>query len=299
MDTVRARRMIWEKELRGGDLEDQEGEDGGGNHRNTKRSSATVTMTMEGRVDAEERSPEQGDFDLGNSEQKKAMKKRNTELVRVWAADFLCAVATATDRGTRDFGVGSEGIRLRVCEQGEGWGGLGGLSGVTGVTTGKRHRGEGSENMHGECGTDFVLRWARRWDTMGWEDWFSRPYGSELLPWLTGTRKGYGNTQGGGSQPQGMVGADPSALQRVQGDWPLDRPHQGPILDRFTAFPVSVLAILRHATDQLSIRLRIPSKNSSGLPRGRLTVATEPPTPMQNGGWGGTSAIPDLTGCRR
>ncbi|ELR05304.1 hypothetical protein GMDG_07287 [Pseudogymnoascus destructans 20631-21] len=50
MDTVRARRMIWEKELRGGDLEDQEGEDGGGNHRNTKRSSATVTMTMEGRV---------------------------------------------------------------------------------------------------------------------------------------------------------------------------------------------------------------------------------------------------------
>ena len=36
-----------EKDLRGGDLKDQEGEDGEGNLRNTKKTSATVTMPIE------------------------------------------------------------------------------------------------------------------------------------------------------------------------------------------------------------------------------------------------------------
>ncbi|OBT40835.1 hypothetical protein VE00_08607 [Pseudogymnoascus sp. WSF 3629] len=47
METGQAGRMILETDLRGGDLEDQEEEDGEEDLRNTKKTSATVTMAIE------------------------------------------------------------------------------------------------------------------------------------------------------------------------------------------------------------------------------------------------------------
>ena len=163
----------------------------------------------------------------------------------------------------------------RVCV-GEGWGGLGGLGGLSGDyggCDGEAARGEGSENMHGECGNDSVLHRARRWDYEGIAKiGFPHAYGSELLPRLTGDSPGLWKYPGGGglnSNPlaRGAGCLSPSTNSGETGRW------TGHTADRDTAFPGSVFRRLTVCDGYASgFRLKIP----------RDTVATIPWLPPWN-----------------
>lgn len=173
--------------------------------------------------------------------------------------------------------MGAEGSRLRVCGLGEGWGGLGGLGGLSGVYggyDGEAARGEGSENMHGECGNDFVSRRARRWDYEGMRELVFRVLlGVNFSHGSRGTVQDSGRFQGGGEPKTAKHGGSGSlSFPRAPGG------PTGHTKDRFwidrRPSPDWFSPSLRYATDQLSTRLRIPSENSMRLPRGRLMAAS-------------------------
>lgn len=147
---------------------------------------------------------------------------------------------------------------------------------------GKRHNGEAVRICTGSAETDFVSCRARRWDYEGdAKIGFPHAYGKvNFSHGSRGTSQDYGNIHGGrGSEPQGMVGAalSPPIQGRLAAGPATPRIEIRPSPDRF-------LGVLRYATDQLSIRLRIPSENSTRHRRDYpMVAALEPPTPMIGG----------------
>jgi hypothetical protein len=198
---------------------------------------------------------------------------------------FLCAVATATDRGS--VCVGSEESRLRARVGGRGLGRLRRprrprrpVRGLRGLERGKRHRGEGSENMHGECKNRLRFASGEMLGLRGMRKLvFPMLMGVNFSHGSRGTRQGCGNTQRG----------DSSALARRGGCLSLST-NSGET-GRWTSHTVGsrygIPRIGFSATYGMRrIRLRIPSENStrhrSDYP---MVAALEPPTLMMR--WGG------------